>query len=51
MDLIKIGRLLCDLRKAKGLTQKEVADRLGVLPKTVSKKEKTIYIRNNNIIA
>lgn len=39
MDLIKNGKLLCDLRKAKGMTQKQVADRLGVLPKTVSKWE------------
>ncbi|MCR4719144.1 MAG: helix-turn-helix domain-containing protein [Firmicutes bacterium] len=39
MDLNKNGKLLCDLRKAKGLTQKQVADKLGVLPKTVSKWE------------
>ena len=39
MDLNKNGRLLCDLRKAKGLTQKQVADKLGIVPKTVSKWE------------
>lgn len=39
MDLSKSGRLLFELRKAKGMTQKQVADRLGVLPKTVSKWE------------
>ncbi len=39
MDLSKSGKLLCDLRKAKGMTQKQVADKLGVLPKTVSKWE------------
>lgn len=39
MDLSKNGRLLCDLRKAKGMTQKQVADRLGIVPKTVSKWE------------
>lgn len=39
MNLSKNGRLLYDLRKSKGLTQKQVADRLGVLPKTVSKWE------------
>ena len=39
MDLNKNGKLLCDLRKAKGMTQKEVADELGILPKTVSKWE------------
>lgn len=39
MDLEKNGKLLCSLRKAKGLTQKQVADKLGILPKTVSKWE------------
>lgn len=39
MDLRKNGKLLCDLRKAKGMTQKQVADKLGILPKTVSKWE------------
>ncbi len=39
MDLNKNGKLFCDLRKAKGMTQKEVADKLGVVPKTVSKWE------------
>jgi len=39
MDLSKNGKLLCDLRKAKGMTQKQVADKLGVMPKTVSKWE------------
>ena len=39
MDLIKNGKLLHDLRKAKGMTQKQVADILAVLPKTVSKWE------------
>ncbi len=39
MDLSKSGKLLCDLRKAKGMTQRQVADELGILPKTVSKWE------------
>ena len=39
MDLNKNGRLLYNLRKKKGMTQKEVADILGILPKTVSKWE------------
>lgn len=39
MDLIKHGELLKTLRKSKNLTQKEIADRLGVVPKTVSKWE------------
>ena len=39
MDLNKNGKLLCDLRKSKGMTQKQIADKLGILPKTVSKWE------------
>lgn len=39
MDLNKNGKLLCGLRKNKGMTQKQVAERLGVQPKTVSKWE------------
>ena len=39
MNLSKNGKLLCDLRKAKGLTQKQVADKVGIVPKTVSKWE------------
>lgn len=39
MDLSKTGKLIARLRREKGLTQKEVADFLGVCPKTVSKWE------------
>ena len=39
MDLNKNGKLLCDLRKSKGMTQKQVAEKLGIMPKTVSKWE------------
>lgn len=39
MDLSKNGKLLANLRREKGLTQKDIADRLGILPKTVSKWE------------
>lgn len=39
MDLNNNGKLLCTLRKSKGMTQKQVAEQLGVLPKTVSKWE------------
>ena len=37
--LIKNGKLLCELRKNKGMTQKQLASKLGVVPKTVSKRE------------
>ena len=39
MDLNKTGKLLCDLRKSKGMTQKQIADKLGVVPNTVTKWE------------
>ncbi len=39
MDLSKTGSLISRLRREKGLTQKEVADKLGICAKTVSKWE------------
>lgn len=39
MDLQKTGMLLATLRKTKSLTQKDVAEQLGISPKTVSKWE------------
>lgn len=39
MDLMKSGKLLQTLRKEKGMTQKMLAEKLGVVPKTVSKWE------------
>lgn len=39
MDCIKTGRLIASLRNEKGLTQKNIADALGIQSKTVSKWE------------
>ncbi len=39
MDLSKTGSLIARLRQEKSLTQKEVADKLGICAKTVSKWE------------
>ena len=39
MDLAKNGLLIRSLRQSKGLTQKQVAEKIGVVPKTVSKWE------------
>ena len=39
MDQEKIGRFIAELRKAHSLTQKQLADRIGVSDKTVSKWE------------
>ena len=40
MDQIKIGRFIAERRKEKGLTQKELAERLSISDKTVSKWER-----------
>ncbi len=39
MDQKKIGNFIAKLRKEKGMTQRELADRLCVSDKTVSKWE------------
>lgn len=39
MDQIKIGKFISSMRKEKGLTQRELADILGISDKTVSKWE------------
>lgn len=39
MNLSKTGRLIAELRQEKGLTQKDVAEKLGICAKTVSKWE------------
>lgn len=39
MDLTKTGKLISQLRREKGLTQKAVAEKLGICAKTVSKWE------------
>lgn len=40
MDCTKVGKLLYDLRKEKRMTQKEVADKMNISDKTVSKWER-----------
>ena len=39
MDQIKIGEFIAEMRKAQGLTQKQLADQLNVTDKTISKWE------------
>lgn len=39
MDCEKLGRLILQLRKEKGLTQQEIAAQLNISNKTVSKWE------------
>ncbi len=40
MDCTKVGKLLYDLRKEKHMTQKEIADKMNISDKTVSKWER-----------
>jgi len=40
MDCAKVGKLLYDLRKEKRMTQKEIADKMNISDKTVSKWER-----------
>ena len=39
MDQVKIGKFLSDERKAKGYTQKQLSELLGIIDKTISKWE------------
>ena len=43
MNTIKSGKFLLELRKEKGLSQKEVADILEVSDKTISKWECGVF--------
>lgn len=44
MDLIKIGQYIASKRKALGLTQKQLAEKLGVSDKSVSKWERGVCL-------
>lgn len=44
MDLVKIGAYIASKRKALGLTQKQVAEQLGMSDKSVSKWERGICL-------
>lgn len=39
MDQVKIGKFISDERKAKGYTQKQLSESLGISDKTISKWE------------
>lgn len=42
MDSQKTGSLLCRLRKERGMTQRELAEKLHVSDKTISKWERGV---------
>ena len=50
MDVKKIGRFIAENRKAKNLTQKELAEKLGVSDKTVSRWENGNYMPDLSLL-
>lgn len=51
MDTTKIGELICALRKEKGLTQVQLAERLNVSDKAVSKWERGLGCPDVSLLA
>lgn len=51
MNLIKIGRYIADKRKALGLTQRQLAEMLGMSDKSVSKWERGICLPDVSVYA
>lgn len=50
MDTIKIGRYIAKKRKEKGITQKQLGDKLGVTNKTVSRWENGNYMPDLSLL-
>ena len=50
MDQIKIGKFIQEQRKERGLTQMQLADRLGITDKAVSKWERGIAMPDTSIM-
>jgi len=44
MDQKKTGNFLRELRKTKGLTQEQVAEKLGISSRTISRWETGVYM-------
>ena len=50
MDQIKIGKFIAECRKREGLTQMQLAERLGITDKAVSKWERGIAMPDSSIM-
>ena len=51
MDIKKVGKLYCILcRKEKNMTQKELAELIGVTDKSISKWERGINLPDSSLI-
>ena len=44
MDLVKIGKYIASKRKSLGMTQKQLAEKLGMSDKSVSKWERGVCL-------
>lgn len=51
MDLIKIGKYIAGKRKALGMTQRELAEKLGMSDKSVSKWERGVCLPDASVYA
>ncbi|HPF88650.1 MAG TPA: helix-turn-helix domain-containing protein [Candidatus Limiplasma sp.] len=51
MDCAKIGTLICSLRKEQGLTQRQLADRMNISDKAVSKWERGLGCPDVSLLA
>ena len=49
MDLIKIGKYIAGKRKSLGMTQKQLAEKIGMSDKSVSKWERGICLPNVSV--
>ena len=50
MDPIKVGNFIASLRKEKNITQEELAERINVSSKTVSKLEVGVNVPDTNCL-
>ena len=48
MEQIKVGRFITKKRKEQNLTQEQLAERLGISNKTISKWEKGLSVPRGN---
>ena len=51
MDSLKIGKHIAECRKEKGMTQSQLAEKLGVTNKTVSRWENGNYMPDLSLLA
>ena len=50
MDQLKIGKFIAECRKEKSLTQMQLAEKLGITDKAVSKWERGIAMTDSSIM-